>query len=229
MIAMSPSAPRPPSPNPISDEWLLDYASGSAPEAVSVLVAAHLELCPAARETLARLEAVGGALLEELPPVGLSPAGIEAVFAKLDGLAQDAPVPAPPSAAPGLPRALAPYLPGGLDGLAWKNAGRGFEEASLGRRGRHAMSLLRARDGGRVPTHSHTGTEFLLVLDGAFHDERARYSRGEVCVGDSDTLHTPTVDRGTSCLCLLVDDGTVRLPGLAGRLLNPLLRWKASR
>lgn len=225
---MNAPTPRPPSPNPIADEWLLDYASGSAPEAVCVLVAAHLELCPAARETLARLEAVGGALLEELPPVGLSPASIEAMFAKLDGLAQETAASAVPSAS-AMPRALAPYLPGGLDGLTWKNAGRGFEEASLGRRGRHAMSLLRARDGGRVPTHSHTGTEFLLVLDGAFRDERALYSRGEVCIGDSDTLHTPTVDRGTHCLCLVVDDGTVRLPGLAGRLLNPFLRWKASR
>jgi putative transcriptional regulator len=225
-LQTSPS-PRPIAPRAIADEWLLDYASGSAPEAVSVLVAAHLEMCAAARDTLARLEAVGGVLLDELPPAGLSPASIETVFAKLDGLAQEPP---PPALAPAqLPRALAPYLPNGLDGLTWKNAGRGFEEASLGRRGRHAMSLLRARDGGRVPTHSHTGTEFLLVLDGAFHDERAYYARGEVCVGDADTLHTPTVARGTHCLCLMVDDGTVRLPGLVGRLLNPLLRWKATR
>jgi putative transcriptional regulator len=219
--------PKQNSPRPIADEWLLDYASGAAPEAVSVLVAAHLELCAAARATLARLEAVGGALLEDLPPAGLSPAGIETVFAKLDGIAQEKPAQA---AAPSiLPRALTPYLPEGLEGLTWKNAGRGFEDAALGRRGRHAMSLLRARDGGRVPTHTHTGTEFLLVLDGAFHDERARYARGEVCVGDADTLHTPTVDRGTHCLCLVVDDGAVRLPGLTGRLLNPLLRWKAGR
>jgi putative transcriptional regulator len=216
-----------PAPRPIADEWLLDFASGSAPEAVSVLVAAHLELCPQARATLARLDAVGGALLEELPPAGLSPSSIEAVFAKLDGLAQEE-RPLPP-AQTGLPRALAPYLPHGLDGLVWKNAGRGFEEAQLGRRGRHAMSLLRARDGGRVPTHTHTGTEFLLVLDGAFRDERAHYARGEVCIGDADTMHTPTVERGTSCLCLVVDDGAARLPGWTGRLLNPLLRWKASR
>ncbi|MCM0021631.1 MAG: ChrR family anti-sigma-E factor [Tagaea sp.] len=215
-------------PRPIADEWLLDFAAGSAPEAVSVLVAAHLELCPAARATLARLDAVGGALLEDLPPAGLSPASIEAVFAKLDGLVQEVP-PSPPLAPAGLPRALAPYVPDGLDGLTWKNAGRGFEEAQLGRRGRHAMSLLRARDGGRVPTHTHTGTEFLLVLDGAFHDERAHYARGEVCIGDADTMHTPMVARGTHCLCLVVDDGAVRLPGWTGRLLNPLLRWKAAR
>jgi putative transcriptional regulator len=226
MIHASPLSARP-APRPIADEWLLDFASGAAPEAVSVLVAAHLELCPEARATLARLDAVGGALLEELPPAGLSPASIEAVFARLDGLAQDMRT-APPADA-GLPRALAPYLPNGLDGLAWKNAGRGFEEAQLGRRGRHAMSLLRARDGGRVPTHTHTGTEFLLVLDGAFRDERAHYARGEVCIGDADTMHTPTVERGTSCLCLVVDDGAVSLPGWTGRLLNPLLRWKAAR
>ncbi len=219
------------SPRPLADEWLLDYAAGSAPEAVSVLVAAHLELCPEARATLARLEAVGGAMLEDLPPAGLSPASIEAVFAKLDALAQEsaaAPQPARGAVA-ALPRALAPYIPDGIDALPWKNAGRGFEEAALGRRGRHTMSLLRARDGGRVPTHTHTGTEFLLVLDGSFRDERAAYARGEVCVGDAETLHTPTVDRGTSCLCLSVSDGAVRLPGLMGRLLNPLLRWQAGR
>jgi putative transcriptional regulator len=215
-------------PRPIQDEYLLDYAAGSAPEAVSVLVAAHLELCPAARATLARLEAVGGQLLEDLPPAGLSPATIEAVFARLDATPQDAPRKSAP-AMPGLalPKALAPYIPDGIDNLHWRKASRGFEEAMLTRQGHHAMSLLRSTNGGRVPTHSHTGTELLLVLDGSFHDERAVYARGEVSVGDGDMMHSPTVDRGMNCLCLAVDDGAARLPGFTGRLINPLLRWYA--
>jgi putative transcriptional regulator len=83
-------------PRPIHDEYLLDYAAGAAPEAVSVLVASHLELCPAARATLARLEAVGGVYLEQLPPAGLSPATIEAVFAKLDSTRSVCPRRSPP-------------------------------------------------------------------------------------------------------------------------------------
>jgi putative transcriptional regulator len=216
-------------PRPIHDEYLLDYAAGAAPEAVSVLVASHLELCPAARATLARLEAVGGVYLEQLPPAGLSPATIEAVFAKLDSTPQEIRAALPQTRdAFGLPKALAPYIPeGGIDALQWRKASRGFEEAMLTRQGHHAMSLLRSTNGGRVPTHSHTGTELLLVLDGSFHDERAIYARGDVSIGDGDVMHSPTVDRGQNCLCLAVDDGAARLPGMTGRLLNPFLRWYA--
>jgi len=51
-----------------SDERLLEYASGAAPEPIALLVATHLALCPACRHVTAELEAVGGALLETLPP-----------------------------------------------------------------------------------------------------------------------------------------------------------------
>ena len=55
-------------PRPIADEWLIDRAAGAAPEPVSVLVEAHLSMCPEARATAARLDAVGGALLERIEP-----------------------------------------------------------------------------------------------------------------------------------------------------------------
>ena len=51
-----------------SEARLLDYASGALPEPMALLIATHLALCPACRRTVAELEAVGGALLEALPP-----------------------------------------------------------------------------------------------------------------------------------------------------------------
>jgi putative transcriptional regulator len=45
------------------EELLLDYAAGSADEPTSLTLATHLTLCPECRDTVARFESVGGALL----------------------------------------------------------------------------------------------------------------------------------------------------------------------
>ncbi|MBA3326136.1 MAG: zf-HC2 domain-containing protein [Rhodobacteraceae bacterium] len=44
-------------------ELLTAYADGSLSEGLSLLVASHLTFCPACRRRVARLEALGGALL----------------------------------------------------------------------------------------------------------------------------------------------------------------------
>ncbi|WP_332308091.1 zf-HC2 domain-containing protein, partial [Elstera litoralis] len=50
------------------ESLLIDYAAGTLPEAISLLVATHLTYCPTCRKEMAALEAVGGAMLDSLPP-----------------------------------------------------------------------------------------------------------------------------------------------------------------
>jgi putative transcriptional regulator len=213
-------------PRPIADEWLVDHAAGAAPEPVAALVAAHLSLCPASRATLARLDAVGGALLERLEPAPLAAGALDAMLARLEAPAASRA--AAPAAAPHpvLPEALIPYAGRDLEALPWTRVVKGVEEAILpaGGTAAHRMSLLRIVAGRAIPAHTHYGDELLLVLQGAFEDGHGHYARGDVCASDEAVTHAPMADRGADCLCLAVTTGPIRLTGGWGRLLNPFLR-----
>jgi len=213
-------------PRSLTDEWLLDHAAGTAPEAVAVLLRAHLSLCPEARATAARLEAVGGALLDGLAPAAMAPGALDAVLARLDAPAPAAPPPA--ATHPTIPAALLPYTGADLDRLAWKRVVKGVDEAVLptGEVSTYRMSLLRIVGGRSIPEHTHYGDELLMVLDGAFEDGRGHYVRGDVCAADDSVIHAPTADRTGDCLCLAVTSGPIKLTGSWGRLLNPLLRLR---
>ncbi|MBI1244898.1 MAG: anti-sigma factor [Alphaproteobacteria bacterium] len=213
-------------PRPIADEWLVDFAAGSAPEPVAVLVESHLSMCPDGRATVARLDAVGGALLERIEPAALSTGALERALAALD-----TPQPAAPRARVGaigspIPAALLPYTGPDFGALAWKPVVKGVDEVILPTRGpaTHRMSLLRVAGGRAIPAHTHYGDELLLVLEGAFEDGRGHYARGDVCAADETVSHSPRADRAHDCVCLAVTTGPIRLTGGWSRLLNPLLR-----
>lgn len=57
----------------VSDELLLDYASGSLGESWSLAVSTHLALCPESRQRLEALEMTGGALLTDITPQTMFP------------------------------------------------------------------------------------------------------------------------------------------------------------
>lgn len=211
----------------ISDEFLLDYATGAASAPVGLFVASHLTLNPAARRNYRRLEAVGGALLESIEPVAPEPDALARLFARIDaGHGIERPVAAPArAAADSLPAPLRAFVPDGLDALEWKRLAKGVEEAVLDVAGEpnRKTTLLRIAAGRAIPKHTHRGLEMTLVLDGAFADEAGLYARGDVCVTDESIEHQPTAERAKDCLCLAVADAPIRLTGPFLRLLNPFL------
>lgn len=215
-------------PRPLADEWLVDYAAGAAPEAVAVLLNAHLSLCPQARATVARLDAVGGVLLDRMGPAALAPDALDRMLARLDRPEPPAAAHVPRAAHPLLPEALIPYAGEDLEALPWRRVVKGVEEATLptGLPAAHKMSLLRIAGGRAIPAHTHYGDELLLVLKGGFEDGHGHYVRGDVCASDDTVTHQPTADRAGDCLCLAVTTGPVKLTGGWGRLLNPLLRLR---
>src|SRR6185369_1648296 len=99
---MTPTSHLPTHPVPthhLSDEWLVDYAAGAAPEPVALRVATHLAYCPACRAAHGKLEAVGGALLTDIAPAEVSEGAWSKLEALLDAGDQPAPALAPPFAA----------------------------------------------------------------------------------------------------------------------------------
>jgi putative transcriptional regulator len=204
------------------DEMLMAYGAGSLDEAGALLVATHLTYCPRCRAEVARVEALGGQLMDELPPTALSADALDVV---LGGLDQAAPVVPPPARkrASGLPAPLAAYVGDGLETLAWKRLSRGVEQVFLlGGRAVRAR-LLRVAPGVVIPRHGHAGSELTLVLQGGFADQGCDYDRGDVEVADQRTVHAPAADGKEGCLCLAVTDAPLRLPGLLGCLINPFV------
>lgn len=214
--------------NIIADELLMDYAAGTLPEPVALAVASHLSLNGEARAAYDRMNALGGALLDELAEAPLSEAALDAVLARLDE-----PEPPAPSA-PKLddetrelvPPPLRPYLPRPLSQLPWRRVITGVEECPIQiGRPRYKVALMRIEPGRAMPRHTHRGLEYTVVLHGAYSDDGGvRMERGDLCEADPADEHQPVADPEEGCLCLIVLDAPLKLSGWMGALVNPFLK-----
>ena len=219
------------------DALLMDYASGATDEAESLIIATHATLCVECRHKLATMEAVGGALLDEIAPVDLDHGGLESLMARLDDA--DEPVSAGPARGTLadvmcgccgdddvlLPAPLRQALAQPLDTVEWRAIMRGLEEWPLPSTSDAKVRLMRIRAGATVPKHTHRGTEMTLVLAGGFSDEAGHFERGDLAVLGAEADHRPVADPGEDCLCLVVTTAPLRLTGRVSRLLNPFIRF----
>jgi putative transcriptional regulator len=208
-----------------SEEFLLDYASGALGEAWSLAVGTHLALCPACRDSVAALEAVGGGLLETAEAAPLAEGAWEAVLSRLDGAGEDAaPSSAVRAAVPVLPQPLRGYVGGDAGDVRWQRLGLGAYQRLIPTAERGVTArLLRIPAGRPVPRHTHGGLELTLVLHGAFSDATGHYGRGDLQEADESLSHQPHADPGEDCICLAITDAPLRFESFAARLVQPLL------
>lgn len=208
-------------------ELLGEYASGALPEPVALIVACHASLCRDCRDQIARLELIGGALLERIVPVSVAEDALARTFARIERPETSA-APAPEFDAETRAAVPAParrYLGRGLNELKWRWHGPGLQQAiiSLPRRG-YRLSLLRMKPGAAAPHHTHRGHEYTMVLQGGFTDASGHYDRGDFALADSSISHVPVADE-EGCLCLAVLDAPLKLSGPFGAILNRFLRF----
>lgn len=207
-------------------DMLLEYAAGSLAPGPLLVVAVHAALCVDCQQQIDAFEAVGGALLDRIEPVALSPLAIERSM-----VAVQKPLPRPvPAADSPLAKVLPFPLRRYIDSSArWHSAGLGIDEIELPlASNQHRASLLRIRAGRAMAVHRHDGMEYTVVLAGGFSDAGAHYEIGDLCLG-AEPEHRPVADDGQDCICLAVLDKPVVLTGPLGRVLNPLLRWQHRR
>ena len=198
-----------------SQELLLGHAAGTRAGGPALLMHVHLRACAACSAEVARLECIGGALLDEQPPASMAPDALARTLARLDS------PPEPPPARQ--PQGI--DLAGALDGLRlgprrWLGPGMWMRPV-LGEAPERTY-LLRSGPGRRLPRHTHVGTELVCVLKGAFSDETGRYGPGDFAESDERLAHAPVTDDDGECLCLIAAEGPMRFEGALFRALQPL-------
>lgn len=206
-----------------ADEFLLAYGAGSLDEATALLVATHLTLCPRCRDEVARIETVGGTMLEDLPRAEMQAGALDAVLARLDEPTLPQRCRPRPTAPSFIPEPLRSYLGGGIDDIRWKRLANGLEQSLVLESGRARARLYRIAPGVTIPEHGHEGNELTLVLRGGFRDINGHYGPGDVASADDAVTHNPVADHDGACICLAVTDAPLRLTGLLGRLVSPFL------
>lgn len=213
-----------------TEELLLDYAAGSLGEGPALAVAAHVDMCPECRVQVAEMEAVGGALLEQIEGEPVSDSLLADTLALLDSTQPQTSLPVGDRATvvDDVPEPLIRYIGRGLAHLAWRRVGGLFaagEEARLPVAARNVkVALMRLKAGSLMPKHSHRGNEYTLVLAGGFSDGGSQYGPGDFVARDATHTHQPVVDEDEDCLCLVVLDAPLRLSGAVGSIVNPFLR-----
>jgi putative transcriptional regulator len=199
---------------------LLAYASGTADEATSLIIATHLHYCADCRIKAAEMETIGGSLLEDLAPLPLAAGALESTLAKLDQVKpSERPRRAP--SRDGTPGVLRSYLGGDLRDVRWRRMGPRLSYVPLFRRGAVAARLLRGTPGADSGTHSHRGTEYTLVLQGGYTDTTGSYAPGDLQVMESGQRHNPVADPDEDCINLAVTTGRLKFDSLIQKIAAP--------
>lgn len=205
----------------LSDDLLMAYSAGALPEALSLVVATHVSMCPDCRAALAAHDAVGGAVLGTCGEAELAPDSLEKTLARIAAAPPETPRPKRDDSLPG---PLADYVGGSLSQVKWRALAGGVKQAVLPTDRGATARLLYIPGGVAVPDHGHRGVELTLVLQGAFRDETGRFGPGDIEVASDDLEHKPVAEHGPACICLAATEAPLRFAGLIPRLMQPLFR-----
>lgn len=207
----------------VSSDLLVQYAAGRLAEGWCIAIATHLAMCPDCRDRLLRLEAVAGALVDELEPVEGPQESWERLQARVAGAGSPVKTPAPAALPSGeLPQPLRSYV-GNLADIRWRSLGNARQVLIKTGDLSTQVRLLRIAAGKPVPEHSHGGRELTLVLKGSFHDEVDNFGPGDIEDADGELTHQPIAGREQDCICLAVTDAPLRFRSRLIRLLQPFL------
>ena len=206
------------------EDILLAHAAGKLAGGPALVVAVHMEGCAECRALVGALEVAGGVLLAELPAAAMSSLALERALAAIDR-----PGPAPlhqPVAPLRMPNDI--VLPAALRGSRigrwrWLAPGMRWSRVEMLEYPGATVVLMRGRADAVLPAHGHRGTEFTQVLSGAILDDGTRYRAGDMFVADDATNHHLRVAPEAECICIAAIEGRMRMNGLIGRIIQPLV------
>jgi putative transcriptional regulator len=177
------------------EEVLLAYAGGALDEARGLLVATHLALCPLCRSEVARLEALGGAMLAQEPMAEIDDDLLDRIMSGLDDPPPAAEMSSPPSTAPlpsplpsdevaaraVLPEPLRSYVGMELERTPWQAGPLSWQVYPVIARAMGGEAYLaRVPAGARAPGALIQRQATMLMLKGAVSYGGAAFQRGDI-------------------------------------------------
>ncbi|ANL65517.1 ChrR family anti-sigma factor protein [Rhizobium phaseoli] len=204
------------------DALMAHYVAGSLPEPARVLVRSHLQMKPDYRRLVSSLELLAGEALERSPEAAIADRDqrLAAIFSSAPP-ASGSDVSKGPAAAP-FPQALRDLLGFEAEDVPWRRRLPGFKDYSFDMEGCE-VSLMWIRPGRALPAHTHKGMELILILDGAFNDERGHFGPGDISIADETVEHRPVAERDRPCIAFAVSDGPVRFTGSLRQMIGDLI------
>ncbi|MEK9640721.1 MAG: ChrR family anti-sigma-E factor [Alphaproteobacteria bacterium] len=209
------------------ESLLIDYASGSLPLALEVLVESHISMNPSSARSIRMLLQIGGALIENSDPISMSEGSFERLMDEIDGGQQDEEIAKSNVSNDNdkLPLPLRNFISEATFSKNWRRIGIGLSEQTVDFGDEFGNAkLYRIAPGCGVPSHSHDGNEVSLVLAGGFTDEYGSYGPGDISIQETGAVHKPVADADGECIVLAVNEGPIVLTGPVGRLLNMLIK-----
>ena len=187
-----------------SRKLLISFAIGQLPLGPSLAVGLHIDTCPDCRRAAATLEHAEGQLLESLPPSPLRPSALQEVLDRIDEQ-PDASRPASDAAGLQLPEAiasigLAPPIHLGPD--TW------VAHLDAPRSGGWRTYVFCGPADVALPEHGHLGDELIVVLEGAFHDER-QFTVGDFAENKVGFVHDMQVSSDGRLVALISSAGPI--------------------
>ena len=208
------------------ESLLIDYASGSLPLALEVLVESHISMNPSSARSIRMLLQIGGVLMENSEPISMSEGSFEKLMDEIDaGQEEDIVKNDVSNDNDKLPLPLRNYISETNFQKNWRRIGIGLSEQTVDFGDEFGSAkLYRIAPGCGVPSHSHDGNEVSLVLAGGFTDEYGSYGPGDISIQETGAVHKPVADADGECIVLAVNEGPIVLTGPVGRLLNMLIK-----
>jgi putative transcriptional regulator len=203
-----------------SDELILDFARGALDAGRALVLETHVGACARCAAVAGVAEAVGGALLTELPPAEMAPDALERALAALDRPAAVAEPALKPKDWIEVPAAV---LDAYRTHKRWAAPGVWVATVSHDRRSGKRTYLLGIGANIAVPRHSHRGQELTCVLKGAFTDGRTVHAAGDFADCDETVEHQPRTTDDGECVCLIAVDHRLVPRSWTARVLQPLV------
>ena len=216
----------------LDEATIVSLASGALPAPFAVVAEAHLSLCRTCQARKRKAEAIGGILLEEAAPAGLSDGALNNMLERLEaekrnGASLQLPdSPEKPKCRDALvPAPMRPLLGTSLSDITWKRAGLGVgvHKIDLGDDSDGMLYMVKVEAGRTLPSHGHGGNEVTLVLSGSYTDRFGQFARGDIADLDSDVEHQPVVDPGDECICVVASEAPARFKHMLPRLFQSLV------
>jgi putative transcriptional regulator len=209
-------------------DLLTEYTAGNLPLAQAACVSAHMNYCEQCQRTASQLQDLGAVMFDALQGEPVGDAQLDAVLARLDDVPPLSYAKPETGAVGRTPAILQRLMSGDFSDLTWKKITKTLSISYL-KTGdpNYEFALYHIKAGGRIPEHTHRGTEMTLVLEGGFSDAEGSYDQGDFIFRQATDVHAPTALQSEDCICLAVLDAPLKFTNWKYRWMNPFVQLQA--